>query len=95
MERSMIHKRKIDRSSNVNLRKRTKLKDVVVAAKELKCNWAGHVARYPDGRIPKIVENWTPVGGKRSRGRPKTRWQDEIKEKGRFMWKRKAQHRQI
>jgi hypothetical protein len=93
MERSMLHKKKVDKVSSLKLRKATKIKDVVQTARELKWNWAGHVARYPNDRLPNIVANWEPKGGRR-RGRPRRRWKDDIVNTASFLWKRKAQNRQ-
>jgi hypothetical protein len=42
MERSMMNVKKLDKISNVKLRKSTKIKDVVNSARQLKWNWAGH-----------------------------------------------------
>jgi hypothetical protein len=67
----MLHKRKKDRISITNLRKKTKLKEVTGVAKKLKWDWAGHDARYPQDRLAKAVEDWIPNNTKRSRGRPK------------------------
>ena len=33
--------------------------------------WLGHVARMPDSRLPKLVYDCVPVGGKMNVGRPK------------------------
>ncbi|KAK1805428.1 hypothetical protein P4O66_019744 [Electrophorus voltai] len=35
---------------------------------------AGHLLRLPDKRISKAAVHWTPTGGKRKQGRPKTTW---------------------
>jgi hypothetical protein len=94
MERSMLHKKKKDRISNTKLRKSTKLKDVVSTAKELKWNWAGHVARYSEHRLPLMVEKWIPQDCKRSQGRPKRRWKDQVVETASIFWRRKAQNRE-
>jgi hypothetical protein len=92
MERSMMNVRRKDKVKNEKIRKSTQVKDVSVAVRELKWKWAGHVARYPIDRLPNQVEAWIPVG-KRSKGRPKTRWKDEIVEHSSIFWRRKAQSR--
>jgi hypothetical protein len=94
MERSMLHKKKVDRVSSLKLRKATKLKDVIQTTRELKWNWAGHLARYPTDRLPNAVVSWEPKNGKRRKGRPRRRWKDDIVNAASFMWKRKAQNRQ-
>jgi hypothetical protein len=95
MERSMMNIRLSDKISNAKIRKITKVKDVICAAKELKWNWAGHIQRYSDERFPKLVEIWNPTDGHRSRGRPKIRWKDEIEEKASCFWRRKAVNREL
>jgi hypothetical protein len=40
--------------------------------------WAGHVQRMPSTRVPKRIMNGHP-GGKRPVGRPRLRWEDEVK----------------
>jgi Reverse transcriptase (RNA-dependent DNA polymerase) len=92
MERSMMNVRRKDKVKNQKIRRSTQLKDVSMAVRELKWRWAGHVARYPIDRLPNQVETWIPEG-KRSKGRPKTRWKDEIVEHSSIFWRRKAQSR--
>jgi hypothetical protein len=59
--------------------------------------WFGHVQRMEENRIPKRVyymnlESTTP------RGRPRNRWQDEVKEDGRIVggeeWQEKVYNRE-
>jgi hypothetical protein len=90
MERSMMNVKKLDKISNVKLRRSTKIKDVVSSAKQLKWNWAGHIARHNNDRLPKTLEAWNP-NTRRKPGRPKSRWKDEIVEHGSILWRRKAQ----
>jgi hypothetical protein len=94
MERSMLHKKMKDRVSSLKLRKATKLKDVIETTRELKWNWAGHLARYPNERLPNAVVSWEPKDAKRRKGRPRRRWKDDIVNTASFLWKRKAQNRQ-
>ena len=55
--------------------------------------WAGHVARMNNTRWAKIISEWTPGEGKRVKGRPKSRWRDNIEEVGSSQWMRVAQDR--
>ena len=55
--------------------------------------WAGHIARMKDNRWTKRCTEWQPRRGKRSRGRPSRRWQDDITEKEGTTWIRKATDR--
>ena len=52
--------------------------DWVVEQRRRKWGWAGHVARRRDGRWTSRMLHWLPHGGERSRGRPATRWEDEL-----------------
>jgi hypothetical protein len=45
--------------------------------------WFGHVQRMEDNRIPKRVLCMNL--GTRLRGRPRNRWQEEVKEDGRIV----------
>jgi Reverse transcriptase (RNA-dependent DNA polymerase) len=92
MERKMLGLRWQDMISNQRLRKKTRVKDVVTTVKALKWSWAGHIARYNDDRIPKIIEKWTPRGT-RKRGKPKIRWKDDIENFGSIFWRKKAKNR--
>ena len=67
MERSMLRIRRIDHVRNVDIRRTTKIKDVLEKVKELKWSWAGHLARRGDLRWSHLVLNWKP-GGQDGRG---------------------------
>jgi len=41
--------------------------------------YIGHIQRMPDTRTVKKIFNWKPLS-KRSQGRPKYRWEDNIKQ---------------
>ncbi|KAI8438995.1 hypothetical protein MSG28_011294 [Choristoneura fumiferana] len=45
---------------------------------KLKWQWAGHIARRTDNRWGRKVLEWRPRTGRRSVGRPPTRWTDDI-----------------
>ena len=46
--------------------------------------WFGHVQRMEENRIPKRVL-YMNLGTTRLRGRPRNRWQDEVREDGRIV----------
>ena len=46
--------------------------------------WFGHVQRMEENRIPKKVL-YMNLGTTRLRGRPRNRWQDEVREDGRIV----------
>jgi hypothetical protein len=52
------------------------LPNIVVKSRRMR--WAGHVARMGEGKGVHGVLVWRPVG-KRPPGRPRRRWEDNIK----------------
>ena len=56
----------------------SKATDALIHAQRLKWKWAGHVARLQDGRWTGKITSWNGPTGKRCRGRPHARWQDDI-----------------
>ena len=75
------------------IRKRTKIIDVIEYTLKQKWKWAGHISRMKDNRWTKRCTEWQPRREKRSRGRPSRRWQDGITEKEGTTWIRKATDR--
>ena len=73
--------------------KRTKIINIIEYTLKQKWKWAGHIARLEDNRWTKRCTEWQPRRGKRSRGRPSRRWQDDITEKEGTTWIRKATDR--
>lgn len=67
-----------DHIRNEELRRRTGVTDIIERISKLKWNWAGQVARMSDGRWTKKLLEWRPRADKRNRGRPPTRWTDDI-----------------
>ena len=76
-----------------NQKKRTKIIDIIEYTLKQKWKWAGHIARLEDNRWTKRCTEWQPRRGKRSRGRPSRRWQDDITEKEGTTWIRKSTDR--
>ena len=58
--------------------------------------WFGHIQRTEENRIPKRVL-YMNLGTTRLRGRPRNRWQDEVREDGRIVgregWQEKVHNR--
>ena len=59
-------------------------------------HWFGHVHRMEENRIPKKV-SYMNLETTRLRGRPRNRWQDEMREDGRLVggkgWKERVYNR--
>ncbi|CAH2261012.1 jg10790 [Pararge aegeria aegeria] len=83
--RAMLGVSLSDRIRNVEIRRRTRITDIAQRVAKLMWQWAGHIVRRKDGRRdPKVLE-WQPRTGKRSVGRPPTRWTDDIKRGGQYV----------
>jgi len=61
------------------LDKLIKHKNIVNHIKAQRLSWFGHIQRMPDKRTVKKIFKWNPLT-KRSQGRPKYRWEDNIKQ---------------
>ena len=94
MERKMLDLKLKDKIPCAEIRKRTKIIDTIEYTLKQKWKWAGHIARLKDNRWTRRCTEWQPRRGKRSRGRPSRRWQDDITEKEGNTWIRKATDRQ-
>ena len=93
MERKMLDLKLQDKIPCTEIRKRTKIIDIMEYTLKQKWKWAGHIARLKDNRWTRRCTEWQPRRGKRSRGRPSRRWQDDITEKEGTTWIRKATDR--
>jgi len=71
------------------------LVDVGYSIKLKKFKFAGHVFRGSNERWVKRTTVWTPYGCKRGKGRPATRWEDEMKNRVRSAWGRETWNRVI
>jgi hypothetical protein len=63
--------------TNDELDKLIKHQNIINHIKALRLSSFGHVQRMPDSGTVKKIFNWTPLT-KRSKGRPKRRWEDNI-----------------
>ena len=90
MERKMLDLKLQDKIPCSEIRKRTKIIDIIEYTLKQKWKWAGHIPRIKDNRWTKRCTEWQPRRGKRSRGRPSRRWQDDITEKEGTTWIREA-----
>ena len=98
MERSrpMLNITSTDRRTNIWVRERTKLLDIIYTVRKMKWSWAGHVNRLKDDRWTPRVTTWRPYDKKRRQGRPAKRWRDDLdKYWSDTIWQRTAQDRVI
>jgi hypothetical protein len=65
--------------TNEELDKLIKHKNIINHIKAQRLSWFGHVQRMPGIRTVKKIFNWKSLT-KRSQGRPKYRWEDNIKQ---------------
>ncbi|CAH2244630.1 jg3859 [Pararge aegeria aegeria] len=84
-----------DQIRNEEIRRRTRVTDIAQRVAKLKWQWAGHIARRTDGRWGLKVLEWRPRTGKRSVGRPQTRWTDDIRRVAGSRWRQAAQDRAL
>lgn len=89
MERSMLNIKLMDKWSLSTIRKLTAVSDVMKKVKILKWRWTGHMMRSNKNKWSKEITSWYPRDGKRRRGRPVKRWEDDLV-KG---WRRLSQDR--
>lgn len=92
MERSMLGLRLQDKIRNNEIRGRTKVADAVTRILRLKHSWAGHIMRADN--LTTCTTNWTPREDKRRRGRPATRWDDDLKRALGTTWRRMTTDRE-
>ena len=83
-----------DKVPYTEIRKRTRVQDIVQFVLKQKWKWAGHVARLDDNRWTQRVTKWQPREGRRSRGRQRKRWRDDLVQLKGVTWRHDAQHRQ-
>ena len=70
--------------------------DIVRFIKSRRIAWLDHVTRMDDKRTPKRIIEWKPIGT-RIRGRPRKRWNADIKEDVQIMgvkwWRKQCEER--
>ncbi|KAJ8704650.1 hypothetical protein PYW07_011838 [Mythimna separata] len=79
MERSMLNLKLKDRVRSADIRRKTKLTNILSRIDQLKWRWAGHMLRCNKEKWSKQVTVWYPRDGVRSRGRKARRWEDDMK----------------
>jgi len=81
-----------DKVSLEKIYTKTRAKRVGVIAKTHKLKYAGHLMREWDQKWNKTLTLWIPHTGRRGRGRPRTRWSDEITRELGTTWMVKAKN---
>ena len=97
MERSMLNITYKDRRTNILVRERTKLIDIIYTVRKLNGPGQGILTnRLKDDRWISRVTAWRPYDKKRRQGRPAKRWRDDLdKYWSDTIWQRTAQDRVI
>ena len=96
MERSMLNSTYKDRRTNIWVRERTELIDIIYTVIKMKWSWVGHINRLKDVRWTSHVTTWRPCDKKRRQGRQAKRWRDDLdKYWSDAIWQRTAQDRVI
>ena len=93
LERKITGTKLLDKIKTKDIRNRTGTKDIRYTVKKLKFKYAGHIARNKEDRWERRVLEWQPRGFKRTKGRPRMRWRDEVVHHCGILWERDAQHR--
>ena len=78
MERCMLNITYKDRRTNIWVREKTQLIDIMCTVRKMKWSWAGHINRLKDNRWTSRVTTWRPYDKKRRQGRPAKRWRDDL-----------------
>jgi hypothetical protein len=68
---------KLDTERNQSVREKLGVQNTVLEIKQYQREWLQHLERMDTGRIPKQALRYRPQG-KRSIGRPRKRWKDQI-----------------
>jgi hypothetical protein len=55
-----------------------KLRNIINYVKSQRLSWFGHINRMPETNVVKKIYKWKPLTG-RPAGRPKSRWEDDIR----------------
>jgi hypothetical protein len=74
----ILGKTRRDKIRNKDIREQLKVHDIKHDMERNRLKWYGHVMRMADERIPKKILEMK-LRGRRPRGRPRTRWMDQVK----------------
>jgi hypothetical protein len=66
--------------TNQEVNKIIKHKNIINFARAQRLGWYGHIERMQKTRKVKAIHSWKPIS-KRPTGRPKIRWEDDVKKR--------------
>ena len=69
-----------DRQTNIWVREKAKVTDVIEHVRKRKWTWAEHVSRIRNNRWTLRINTWKPYERKRPRRRRARRWRDELRD---------------
>ncbi|KAI4455262.1 hypothetical protein MML48_9g00016409 [Holotrichia oblita] len=82
--------------TNEELQAEPKRKDIVQKIKQQRIKWLGHVWRSGEESVIKLLVKWKP-GGKKRRGRPRSKWLEgvleDVRRAGVNNWQEKTKDR--
>ena len=94
MERKILGISLKDRIRNTDIRNKTKIKEAMKTAHQIKWKWGGHVLRMKDDRWTHRTTIWDQRKGKRKVGRQHNRWEDDFKTELGKLWTKTARKRE-
>jgi len=74
---TLTRNNKIGKEKNQYIREKTGAQNIVKEIKQYQKKWLQHVQRMDTNRIPRQALKYRPKG-RRSVGRPKKRWRDQL-----------------
>jgi hypothetical protein len=75
--REILGKTRREKIRNDDIREQLKVDDIKNDIERKRLKWCGHVMRMADERIPRRMLEMK-LRGRRPRGRPRTRWMDQV-----------------
>lgn len=93
MERSVLNIKLKDKVKLTTIKSKSKTKKVTDIVKQQKWRWTGHMMREKIDKWTKDIVEWYPREGKRKKGRPYLRWEDNFKYVAGGAWRQIAKDR--
>lgn len=93
LERSILNIKLKDKIRLSTIKHKLKTNTISSIIRKQKWRWTGHMIRQKTEKWTKNIVEWYPRDGKRRRGRPYYRWEDDLKEVAGKIWMRAARDR--